>query len=178
MACTAYAAAKFGIEGWIESLTQEIASFGIRTMLVETGFFRTELLSTQSTTYAKPSIDDYAERTRETLTAWSGMNGKQGSKLSRPNRRLYSRRPTPTAICPHPSPTSKSARLTESTDEIARVGCYPPASFALAILSITATASFRPAPVCSLYAFMASMRCFGSAARLITWLDGATCAVG
>ncbi len=78
MFCTAYAAAKFGIEGWIESLTPEIAPFGIRSMLVEPGFFRTELLSTQSTTYAKPSIDDYAERTRQTVTAWSGMNGKQG----------------------------------------------------------------------------------------------------
>src|ERR1700676_2515288 len=78
MFCTAYAAAKFGIEGWIESLTPEIAPFGIRTMLVEPGFFRTELLSTESTTYAKPSIDDYAERTKETVTAWSGMNGKQG----------------------------------------------------------------------------------------------------
>src|SRR5579863_5174339 len=78
MFCTAYAAAKFGIEGWMESLTPEIAPFGIRTMLVEPGFFRTELLSPQSTTYAKPSIDDYAERTRETVTAWSGMNGKQG----------------------------------------------------------------------------------------------------
>jgi hypothetical protein len=47
-------------------------------MLVEPGFFRTELLSTDSTTYAKPSIDDYAERTRETVAAWSGMDGKQG----------------------------------------------------------------------------------------------------
>src|SRR5438309_9814050 len=36
-----YAAAKFGIEGWVESLTPEIAPFGIRTMLVEPGFFRT-----------------------------------------------------------------------------------------------------------------------------------------
>ena len=62
MFCTAYAAAKFGIEGWMESLTPEIAPFGIRTMLVEPGFFRTELLTTDSTTYAKPSIDDYAEQ--------------------------------------------------------------------------------------------------------------------
>ncbi len=37
MFCTAYAAAKFGIEGWMESLTPEIAAFGIRTMLVEPG---------------------------------------------------------------------------------------------------------------------------------------------
>ena len=76
--CTAYAASKFGIEGWIESLTPEVAPFGIRTMLVEPGFFRTELLEAASTTYAEPSIDDYAERTRQTITAWNGMNGQQG----------------------------------------------------------------------------------------------------
>jgi len=76
--CTAYAAAKFGIEGWMESLTPEIAPFGIRTMLVEPGFFRTELLTLDSTTYAGPSIADYAERTKETVAAWSSMDGKQG----------------------------------------------------------------------------------------------------
>jgi NAD(P)-dependent dehydrogenase (short-subunit alcohol dehydrogenase family) len=78
MFLTAYAAAKFGVEGWMESLAPEIAPFGIRTMLVEPGFFRTELLSRDSTTYAKSSINDYAERTRETVAAWSSMNGKQG----------------------------------------------------------------------------------------------------
>jgi NAD(P)-dependent dehydrogenase (short-subunit alcohol dehydrogenase family) len=76
--CTAYAAAKFGVEGWIESLTPEVAPFGIRTMLVEPGFFRTELLTPESTTYAEPSIDDYAERTKQTIAAWNGMNGQQG----------------------------------------------------------------------------------------------------
>lgn len=77
MFCTAYAAAKFGIEGWMESLTPEIAPFGIRTMLVEPGFFRTELLTNDSTTYAKPSIDDYAEKTKEIVAAWKSMDGKQ-----------------------------------------------------------------------------------------------------
>jgi NAD(P)-dependent dehydrogenase (short-subunit alcohol dehydrogenase family) len=76
--CTAYAAAKFGVEGWIESLTPEVAPFGIRTMLVEPGFFRTELLSPESTNYAQPSIDDYAERTTQTVAAWNAMNGQQG----------------------------------------------------------------------------------------------------
>jgi NAD(P)-dependent dehydrogenase (short-subunit alcohol dehydrogenase family) len=76
--CTAYAAAKFGIEGWMESLTPEIAPFGIRTMLVEPGFFRTELLTDDSTTYAKPSIDDYREKTKEIVAAWKSMDGKQG----------------------------------------------------------------------------------------------------
>ena len=76
--CTAYAAAKFGVEGWIESLAPEVAPFGIRTMLVEPGFFRTELLSPESTNYAEPSIEDYAERTTQTVAAWNAMNGQQG----------------------------------------------------------------------------------------------------
>jgi len=78
MFLTAYAAAKFGLEGWMESLAPEVAPFGIRTMLVEPGFFRTELLTAGSTTYAKPCIGDYAERTRETVADWSSMDGKQG----------------------------------------------------------------------------------------------------
>ena len=78
MFCTAYAAAKFGIEGWMESLTPEVAPFGIRTMLVEPGFFRTELLSHDSTTYAQPTIEDYAAQTREIVGAWKSMDGKQG----------------------------------------------------------------------------------------------------
>jgi NAD(P)-dependent dehydrogenase (short-subunit alcohol dehydrogenase family) len=75
--CTAYAAAKFGVEGWIESLAPEVAPFGIHTMLVEPGFFRTQLLSPESTTYAQPWIDDYAERTNQTVAAWNTMNGQQ-----------------------------------------------------------------------------------------------------
>ncbi|MFL6623129.1 MAG: SDR family oxidoreductase [Sulfurifustis sp.] len=75
---SAYAAAKFGVEGWMESLTPEIAPFGIRTMIVEPGYFRTELLTNESTKYPEPSIDDYAEKTRATVTAWKAMNGQQG----------------------------------------------------------------------------------------------------
>jgi hypothetical protein len=47
-------------------------------MLVEPGFFRTELLTQDSTRYAEPAIDDYAARTRQTVTGWNGMNGRQG----------------------------------------------------------------------------------------------------
>ena len=46
--------------------------------MVEPGFFRTDLLTAESTNYAEPSIDDYAERTRQTVAAWNGMNGRQG----------------------------------------------------------------------------------------------------
>jgi NAD(P)-dependent dehydrogenase (short-subunit alcohol dehydrogenase family) len=75
--CTAYAASKFGVEGWIESLTPEVAPFGIRTMLVEPGFFRTELLTPESTNYADSSIEDYAERAKRSVAAWKSMNGQQ-----------------------------------------------------------------------------------------------------
>jgi NAD(P)-dependent dehydrogenase (short-subunit alcohol dehydrogenase family) len=75
---TAYAASKFAVEGWMESLGLEVAPFGIRTMLVEPGFFRTELLTPESTKYAASSIEDYAERTEQTVTAWKAMNGQQG----------------------------------------------------------------------------------------------------
>jgi NAD(P)-dependent dehydrogenase (short-subunit alcohol dehydrogenase family) len=75
---TAYAASKFGVEGFMEALASEVAPFGLHTMLVEPGFFRTELLSPQSTQYAPASIEDYADRTAQTVAAWRGMDGKQG----------------------------------------------------------------------------------------------------
>jgi NAD(P)-dependent dehydrogenase (short-subunit alcohol dehydrogenase family) len=91
---TAYAASKFGVEGWMESLAPEVAPFGIRTMLVEPGFFRTELLTPESTKYAASSIEDYAERTKQTVTAWKSMNGQQGgdpAKLAEALVRLAAR---------------------------------------------------------------------------------------
>jgi NAD(P)-dependent dehydrogenase (short-subunit alcohol dehydrogenase family) len=96
--CSAYASSKFGIEGWIESLTPEVAPFGIRTMLVEPGFFRTDLLTPESTVYAEPSVDDYAERTRQTIATWNAMNGQQGgdpAKLAAAIVRLAGQDETP-----------------------------------------------------------------------------------
>jgi NAD(P)-dependent dehydrogenase (short-subunit alcohol dehydrogenase family) len=74
---SAYAASKFALEGWMESLRDEVAPFGIRTTIVEPGFFRTELLEPASTTWPALSIADYAERTAQTIPAWESMNGKQ-----------------------------------------------------------------------------------------------------
>jgi NAD(P)-dependent dehydrogenase (short-subunit alcohol dehydrogenase family) len=76
--CSAYAASKFGLEGWMESLRFEVEPFGIQTTIVEPGFFRTTLLEKESTTYAELSIDDYAKRTAQTRPAWEAMSGKQG----------------------------------------------------------------------------------------------------
>jgi NAD(P)-dependent dehydrogenase (short-subunit alcohol dehydrogenase family) len=84
--CTAYSASKFGLEGWMESLTLEIAPFGIHTTVVNPGFFRTTLLTEQSTTYAEHAVADYAERRAKQLEFWKSSNGKQGgdpAKLAR-----------------------------------------------------------------------------------------------
>src|SRR2546422_10531565 len=74
---SAYAAAKFGVEGWMESLHPEVAPFGIHTTIVNPGFFRTELLTKESVTYAEPSIDDYAERRARQLDWWKAQSGQQ-----------------------------------------------------------------------------------------------------
>jgi len=74
---SAYAASKFGLEGWMASLAPEVAPFGITTTVVNPGFFRTELLTEQSTNYAEPSIADYDERRAQQLEFWRTQNGKQ-----------------------------------------------------------------------------------------------------
>ena len=83
---TAYAASKFGLEGWMESLQAEVAPFGIATTIVNPGFFRTELLTEQSTNYAEPSIADYDERRGPLVEYWKAQNGQQSgdpAKLAR-----------------------------------------------------------------------------------------------
>jgi len=83
---SAYAASKFGLEGWMESLQAEVAPFGIHTTIVNPGFFRTELLTEQSTNYAEPSIADYDERRGPLIEYWKSQNGRQSgdpAKLAR-----------------------------------------------------------------------------------------------
>src|SRR5947199_8342536 len=73
---SAYAASKFALEGWMESLRPEVAPYGITTTVVEPGFFRTELLEPTSTSWPALSIDDYAELPAQTIPAWPSINGK------------------------------------------------------------------------------------------------------
>lgn len=77
--CAAYAASKFALEGWMESLRFDVEPYGIKTTIVEPGFFRTELLvEGASSIWPELSIEDYDQRTTETIAAWKSMNGKQG----------------------------------------------------------------------------------------------------
>jgi NAD(P)-dependent dehydrogenase (short-subunit alcohol dehydrogenase family) len=74
---SAYCASKFGLEGWMESLHHEVAPFGIKTTIVEPGFFRTELLEPESTFWPELTIDDYTERSNKSRTMFESVNGKQ-----------------------------------------------------------------------------------------------------
>ena len=83
---SAYSASKFGLEGWMEALSAEVAPFGIETMIVNPGFFRTELLTEETTSYAEPSVADYHERRTAQIAFYQSQNGKQGGdpvKLAR-----------------------------------------------------------------------------------------------
>ena len=95
---SAYAASKFGLEGWMESLQAEVAPFGINTTIVNPGFFRTELLTEQSTNYAEPSIKDYDERRGPLIEYWKSQNGRQSGdpeKLARALISIASQEPPP-----------------------------------------------------------------------------------
>jgi NAD(P)-dependent dehydrogenase (short-subunit alcohol dehydrogenase family) len=74
---SAYAASKFGIEGWMQSLQAEVEPFGINTITINPGFFRTELLTEESTNFAEGTIEDYNERRTKQLEFWKGYNGQQ-----------------------------------------------------------------------------------------------------
>lgn len=75
--CSAYSASKFGLEGWMQALQVEVAPFGIHTTIVNPGFFRTELLTEQSTNYADKPIEDYNEQRAQQMQFWKGANGQQ-----------------------------------------------------------------------------------------------------
>jgi NAD(P)-dependent dehydrogenase (short-subunit alcohol dehydrogenase family) len=95
---SAYAASKFGLEGWMESLQAEVAPFGIHTTIINPGFFRTELLTEQSTNYAEPSIADYDERRGPLVDYWKSQNGRQSgdpAKLARALVAIADQNPPP-----------------------------------------------------------------------------------
>jgi NAD(P)-dependent dehydrogenase (short-subunit alcohol dehydrogenase family) len=95
---SAYAAAKFGLEGWMESLGPEVRPFGISTTIVNAGMFRTELLTKASATYAEPAIADYTERAVAGRAGYEAQNGQQAgdpAKLAQALVKLASREEPP-----------------------------------------------------------------------------------
>ncbi|HVQ52739.1 MAG TPA: SDR family oxidoreductase, partial [Mycobacterium sp.] len=72
-----YAASKAGLEGWMGALEQEVAPFGIRTTIVNPGFFRTGLASPESLIWPALSVPDYAERSAAQRAWWTSQDGQQ-----------------------------------------------------------------------------------------------------
>jgi NAD(P)-dependent dehydrogenase (short-subunit alcohol dehydrogenase family) len=56
-----YCASKFAVEGFSESLADEVKGFGIHVTIVEPGFFRTDFLDASSVRHTDNPIADYAE---------------------------------------------------------------------------------------------------------------------
>jgi NAD(P)-dependent dehydrogenase (short-subunit alcohol dehydrogenase family) len=57
---SAYSATKFALEGFTETLRDEVAPFGIHTLIVEPGAFRTGLFR-PGAAYMSAAMDEYAE---------------------------------------------------------------------------------------------------------------------
>ena len=82
-----YAASKFGVEGFSETLAAEVEHLGIKVTIVEPGPFRTRFLEPGSARWAKP-IPDYAAsvgKSRETLRE---MDGRQPGDPARAARAI------------------------------------------------------------------------------------------
>ncbi|GLK88703.1 oxidoreductase [Pseudomonas turukhanskensis] len=72
-----YCASKFAVEGFSESLAQEVAQFGIKVTLVEPGVFRTDFLDASSAVFGQRALDDYAAFTAKVKGASAAYNHQQ-----------------------------------------------------------------------------------------------------
>lgn len=72
-----YSASKFAVEGWMEGFAQELAPFGIRSLLIEPGMLRTDFMDGKSASYGTLDIPDYAEAVAQYRAFVDGANGNQ-----------------------------------------------------------------------------------------------------
>ncbi|KAI1872094.1 uncharacterized protein JN550_004297 [Neoarthrinium moseri] len=73
----AYASSKFALEGLAEAVHKETCDLGIRTLLVEPGRFRTNLLSQENLKSIASAIPDYLELSEGLLTRLKEQNQTQ-----------------------------------------------------------------------------------------------------
>ncbi len=71
-----YSAAKFALEGWSESLAQEVAPFGLKVTVVEPGGLRTNFLTPEALTMARQPLPAY-ENIRIAHAQLLAKNGQQ-----------------------------------------------------------------------------------------------------
>lgn len=76
--CAPYAMSKFAVEAFAESLQAETAAFGIKTLVIEPGRFRTSLLSSSANLQTKTSaIPDYVDFSRAMNAGLAAEDGRQ-----------------------------------------------------------------------------------------------------
>jgi NAD(P)-dependent dehydrogenase (short-subunit alcohol dehydrogenase family) len=96
-----YSASKFAVEGWMEGFAQELAPFGIRSLLVEPGMLRTDFMDAKSANFGSIDIPDYAEavaRYRAFVDAASGHQPGDPKWLAAQIVTLASRREAPSRL--------------------------------------------------------------------------------
>ena len=141
---SAYAAAKFGLEGWMESLQPEVAPFGISTTIVNPGFFRTDLLTQESTTYATPSIQDYADRHAERVQWYKAMNGQQAgdpAKLAQAIVMIAGQQPPPRRFIAGADAIAAAEQKVQ--DLLEQINAYRDLSTSLALNEVEAAGNER-----------------------------------
>jgi len=74
---TLYCASKFAVEGFSESLAQEVAAFGIQVTIVEPGFFRTDFLEPTSVKHGTNPIADYAQASADLKAFYDARSRNQ-----------------------------------------------------------------------------------------------------
>ena len=90
-----YAATKFAVEGLSESLSKEVAPFGIKVVIVEPGPFRTDWAGRSLKTPKNP-IDAYTETAiarRRQIQGSAAAGRRSGSRVRGDHRRVEQERP-------------------------------------------------------------------------------------
>jgi NAD(P)-dependent dehydrogenase (short-subunit alcohol dehydrogenase family) len=72
-----YCASKFALEGFSESLSKELAPFGLFVTIVEPGPFRTDFLTRESLRFGDGAVGDYDDRRAQIRAAFEQRNGQQ-----------------------------------------------------------------------------------------------------
>jgi NAD(P)-dependent dehydrogenase (short-subunit alcohol dehydrogenase family) len=72
-----YCASKFAVEGFSESLSKEVAEFGIKVTIVQPGYFRTDFMDPRSIRAGTLSIGDYAGQSARLAAGFAAHNHRQ-----------------------------------------------------------------------------------------------------
>lgn len=72
-----YCASKFALEGFSESLSQEVTPYGLFVTIVEPGPFRTDFLTRESLRFGGGAVADYDGRRAQVRASFEQRNGQQ-----------------------------------------------------------------------------------------------------